>query len=84
MVMQTGLGWLLGPTLGNTFWKMAHRAKMPQFQVKEREFFEHIKARRGDPKRSSVQNPIRGALFSFARKETLTEFIDYYGESIGM
>ncbi|SPO26809.1 related to PAM17 - constituent of the TIM23 complex [Ustilago trichophora] len=63
----TGLGWLTGPTVGNSIWGLLHRKNAKQIAEKDHEFYEHIKRNRVDPTRQSVQNPVP----------------DYYGEKIG-
>lgn len=63
----TGLGWLVGPSIGNFFWGMFHRRKAAQIAQRDREFFQHIKRMRADPSRQVVHNPVP----------------DYYGEKIG-
>ncbi|SPO26533.1 related to PAM17 - constituent of the TIM23 complex [Ustilago trichophora] len=63
----TGLGWLTGPTVGNSIWGLLHRKNAKQIAQKDHDFYEHIKRNRVDPTRQSVQNPVP----------------DYYGEKIG-
>lgn len=63
----TGLGWLTGPTVGNSIWGLLHRKNAKQIAEKDHDFYEHIKRNRVDPTRQSVQNPVP----------------DYYGEKIG-
>lgn len=63
----TGLGWLIGPTVGNSIWGLLHRSDAKQIAQKDHDFYEHIKRNRVDPTRQSVQNPVP----------------DYYGEKIG-
>ncbi|KAK4058624.1 TIM23 complex component [Microbotryomycetes sp. JL221] len=52
------LGWLAGPSLGNQMWRLTHRRVLQSMEVKEREFFEHVKRMRVDPSRQSVSNPV--------------------------
>ena len=54
----TGIGWLVGPTLGSSLWTATHRAQMPEIQRKDADFYEHVKRNRVDPSRQSVQNPV--------------------------
>ncbi|KAF1815963.1 mitochondrial import protein Pam17 [Eremomyces bilateralis CBS 781.70] len=61
------VGWLLGPLLGNALFNIMYRKYLPDFALKEREFFNRIKKYRVDPISSSVSNPVP----------------DYYGEKIG-
>ncbi|KAL6886309.1 mitochondrial import protein Pam17 domain-containing protein [Trichoderma longibrachiatum] len=61
-----GLGWLIGPTIGNqVFYLVNHRFKSQMLQ-KEAEFFARIKRHRADPTNSSAGNPVP----------------DFYGEKI--
>ncbi|OTA05595.1 hypothetical protein A9Z42_0062870 [Trichoderma parareesei] len=61
-----GLGWLIGPTIGNqVFYLVNHRFKTQMLQ-KEAEFFARIKRHRADPTNSSAGNPVP----------------DFYGEKI--
>ncbi|GAB7345284.1 hypothetical protein MBLNU457_3646t2 [Dothideomycetes sp. NU457] len=62
-----GVGWLLGPFVGNTafgIWKSSLRGEIAR---REKDFYGHIKRYRADPTSSSVNNPVP----------------DYYGEKIG-
>jgi mitochondrial import inner membrane translocase subunit TIM23 len=61
------LGWLIGPIFGNGLWRLLHRARLLEFTVKERTFFERIKKHRVNPEGASTNNPVP----------------DYYGEKIG-
>lgn len=63
----TLLGWLFGPIFGNAVWRLFHRARLPEFTIKERAFFERIKKHRVNPTGASTNNPVP----------------DYYGEKIG-
>ncbi|KAG5975223.1 hypothetical protein E4U58_001627 [Claviceps cyperi] len=61
-----GLGWLVGPSIGNqTFYLMNRRLKTQMMQ-KESEFFARVKKNRANPTNSSASNPVP----------------DYYGEKI--
>lgn len=61
-----GMGWLVGPSIGNqVFYLMNHRFKAQMMQ-KESEFFTRVKKNRVDPTNSSAGNPVP----------------DYYGEKI--
>ncbi|KAM0792593.1 hypothetical protein ACM66B_005254 [Microbotryomycetes sp. NB124-2] len=51
-------GWLVGPSLGNQMWRLTHRKVLKSMEVKERDFFEHVKRMRVDPSRQSVSNPV--------------------------
>jgi len=61
------LGWLIGPIFGNAIWRLLHRARLPEFTIKERAFFERIKKHRVNPEGASTNNPVP----------------DYYGEKVG-
>lgn len=63
----TLLGWLIGPIFGNAMWRVFHRARLAEFTIKERAFFERIKKHRVNPTGASTNNPVP----------------DYYGEKIG-
>jgi import inner membrane translocase subunit TIM23 len=62
----TFLGWLIGPVFGNAVWRLFHRAKLPEFTIKERAFFERIKKHRVNPAGASTNNPVP----------------DFYGEKV--
>lgn len=62
-----GVGWLLGPFLGNAVFGMAHRRVGAQIAEKEKDFYRRIKKHRVDPSGGSSANPVP----------------DYYGEKIG-
>ncbi|PIL24523.1 hypothetical protein GSI_14279 [Ganoderma sinense ZZ0214-1] len=62
-----GMGYLIGPVLGSSFWRMTHRRAMRLIEKRDKEFHEHIVRNRVDPTRQSATNPVP----------------DYYGEKIG-
>ena len=64
---STIVGWLIGPAFGNTIWKLSHRARLQEFNIKERGFFERIKKHRVNPSGASTNNPVP----------------DFYGEKVG-
>ncbi|EHK18094.1 uncharacterized protein TRIVIDRAFT_67306 [Trichoderma virens Gv29-8] len=61
-----GLGWLIGPTLGNQVFYIINRRFKTQMMQKEGEFFARVKRHRADPTNSSAGNPVP----------------DFYGEKI--
>ncbi|KAF8322864.1 mitochondrial import protein Pam17 [Cantharellus anzutake] len=62
-----GAGYLVGPFIGSTLWRLTHRKKLSQIDSKEREFYQHIVRNRVDPSSQSATNPVP----------------DYYGENVG-
>ncbi|KAJ3507346.1 hypothetical protein NM208_g15970 [Fusarium decemcellulare] len=62
----SGLGWLIGPSIGNQVFYALNRKWKKQITQKEAEFFERIKKHRVDPTNSSASNPVP----------------DFYGEKI--
>ncbi|KAJ4187608.1 TIM23 complex component [Fusarium falciforme] len=62
----SGLGWLIGPSIGNQVFYALNRKWKKQMTQKEAEFFERIKKHRVDPTNSSAANPVP----------------DFYGEKI--
>ncbi|EXJ65260.1 hypothetical protein A1O7_01601 [Cladophialophora yegresii CBS 114405] len=64
---STIIGWLIGPAFGNTVWRLSHRTRLQEFNIKERGFFERIKKHRVNPSGASTNNPVP----------------DYYGEKVG-
>jgi len=62
-----GLGYLIGPSIGSSFWRLTHRRTMSLIEVKDREFHKRIVKNRVDPTAQSATNPVP----------------DYYGERIG-
>ncbi|KAL7935433.1 mitochondrial import protein Pam17 domain-containing protein [Trichoderma chlorosporum] len=61
-----GMGWLIGPTLGNQVFYIINRRFKTQMMQKEGEFFARVKRHRADPTNSSAGNPVP----------------DFYGEKI--
>lgn len=53
----SGLGWLIGPSIGNQVFYALNRKWKRQMTQKEAEFFERIKKHRVDPTNSSAANP---------------------------
>lgn len=62
-----GFGWLLGPIIGGSIWKLVHRKKAALIGQREKEFYLHVKRNRVDPSRQSFNNPVP----------------DHYAEKIG-
>jgi len=62
-----GAGYLIGPFIGSSLWRLTHRKKVSQIDARERELYQHIVRNRADPSRQSATNPVP----------------DYYGENIG-
>lgn len=62
-----GIGWLSGPFVGTTIWRLTHQRLIGAMETKDREFFAHISKNRVDPSRQSVTNPVP----------------DYYAERVG-
>lgn len=52
-----GMGWLIGPTLGNQVFYIINRRFKTQMMQKEGEFFARVKRHRADPTNSSAGNP---------------------------
>ncbi|ROV96536.1 hypothetical protein VMCG_07809 [Cytospora schulzeri] len=61
-----GLGWVVGPSLGNAVFYLIKRQYKAAMTVKESQFFARIKKNRVDPSNSSTGNPVP----------------DFYGEKI--
>lgn len=59
-------GWLAGPVLGSSVWRIMLRNRLPEMTARENEFFGHIRRHRVDPSFQSFSNPVP----------------DYYGEKI--
>jgi mitochondrial import inner membrane translocase subunit TIM23 len=68
LVICGGLGYLVGPSLGDIVFKNMIRKQAPSFIRKDAEFLRHIRKNRPDP---SNQN------------HTANPVTDYYGEKIG-
>ncbi|KAJ1308614.1 hypothetical protein OPQ81_004312 [Rhizoctonia solani] len=62
-----GLGYLLGPVVGNSLWRMTHRQILPRIEARDAQFYQHIVKNRVDPSRQTATNPVP----------------DFYGEKIG-
>ncbi|KAH7150379.1 mitochondrial import protein Pam17-domain-containing protein [Dactylonectria estremocensis] len=62
----SGLGWLIGPSIGSQVFYLRHRKWKQQMTQKEAEFFARIKKHRVNPTNSSASNPVP----------------DFYGEKI--
>ncbi|KYK59029.1 hypothetical protein DCS_00156 [Drechmeria coniospora] len=61
-----GMGWLVGPSIGNQVFYIMNRRLKSQMMAKESEFFARVKKHRVDPTNSSAGNPVP----------------DFYGEKI--
>ncbi|KAI0823525.1 Pam17-domain-containing protein [Trametes gibbosa] len=62
-----GLGYLVGPIIGSSIWRLTHRRLMRLIEQRDKEFHQHIVKNRVDPTAQSATNPVP----------------DYYGEKIG-
>ncbi|KAI0351519.1 Pam17-domain-containing protein [Trametes cingulata] len=62
-----GLGYLIGPVIGSSIWRLTHRRLMRLIEQRDKEFHQHIVKNRVDPTAQSATNPVP----------------DYYGEKIG-
>ncbi|KAI0313125.1 mitochondrial import protein Pam17 [Amylostereum chailletii] len=62
-----GVGYLTGPIIGSTFWRLTHRRTMALIEARDREFHKRIVRNRVDPTSQSATNPVP----------------DFYGEKIG-
>ncbi|PIA13477.1 presequence translocase-associated motor [Coemansia reversa NRRL 1564] len=60
------LGFVIGPSVGRAWYRIASREMAIELDRKEIEFFKHVKANRSDPTFSSASNPLP----------------DFYGEKI--
>ncbi|KAG0173490.1 TIM23 complex component [Apophysomyces sp. BC1034] len=60
------VGFLLAPVVGNVFFKLFNRKIQSAMDVRDRDFYDHIKRNRADARLNSIRNPIP----------------DYYGEKI--
>ncbi|KAI0748639.1 mitochondrial import protein Pam17-domain-containing protein [Daedaleopsis nitida] len=62
-----GLGYLIGPVVGSSIWRLTHRRLMRLIEIRDKQFHQHIVKNRVDPTAQSATNPVP----------------DYYGEKIG-
>ncbi|KAJ2820393.1 TIM23 complex component, partial [Coemansia erecta] len=60
------LGFVIGPSVGRKWYRIASKDTAMMMDKKEAEFFKHVKANRSDPSLSSASNPLP----------------DFYGEKI--
>lgn len=67
MIASGGLGYLFGPLLGSSIFKLKNKGHLDNYNTKSRVFLSHIKANRVDASSQSFSNPVP----------------DYYGERIG-
>ncbi|KAF9792800.1 mitochondrial import protein Pam17 [Thelephora terrestris] len=63
----TGLGYLCGPIVGSSLWRISHRKTMHLIEEKDKEFHRRIVRNRVNPSAQSYNNPVP----------------DFYGEKIG-
>ena len=53
-----GAGYLVGPIIGSTLWRVTHRRTMALIEARDREFHQHIVKNRVDPTAQSATNPV--------------------------
>ena len=53
-----GTGYLVGPILGSSLWRVTHRRTMALIEERDREFHRHIVRNRVDPTAQSATNPV--------------------------
>lgn len=83
IVACVALGWLSGPMLGNALWKLRYRKILGKVEQMDNVFLHHIKKKRVDPSRQSVNNPVSRAFAGANRslrsaKRNLTHHNTYY------
>ncbi|KAI9016238.1 mitochondrial import protein Pam17-domain-containing protein [Phycomyces nitens] len=67
LTLSTGFfGLLLGPLFGDALFKLTNRKMIPEMEIRDKAFYEHIKNNRADARLNSIRNPVP----------------DYYGEKI--
>lgn len=54
----SGLGYLVGPAIGSSLWRLTHRRLLTQIEARDREFHRHIVKNRVDPTAQSATNPV--------------------------
>lgn len=78
-----GMGWLIGPTLGNQVFYIVNRRFKTQMMQKEGEFFARVKKHRADPTNSSAGNPgMYPFHMHFPSRANIVVVPDFYGEKI--
>ena len=79
-----GLGYLIGPVLGSSFWRMTHRRAMRLIERRDKEFHEHIVKNRVDPTRQIATNPVPDYYGECAPSRSIRTFsLQLEGEKIG-
>lgn len=53
-----GLGYLIGPLIGSSLWRLTHRRTLSLIEARDRDFHHHIVRNRVDPTRQSATNPV--------------------------
>ena len=53
-----GAGYLVGPIIGSTLWRVTHRRTMALIEARDREFHQHVVKNRVDPTAQSATNPV--------------------------
>jgi hypothetical protein len=69
-----GGGYLVGPIIGSTLWRVTHRRTMVLIEARDREFHQHIVKNRVDPRAQSATNPVP----DFYGEQALAWFYDMY------
>lgn len=62
-----GFGYLVGPVIGSSIWRLTHRRLMRLIEKRDKEFHQHIVKNRVDPTAQSATNPVPdyyGALYT--------------------
>jgi len=58
LFLYLGTGYLIGPIIGSTLWRVTHRRTMALIEARDREFHQHIVRNRVDPRAQSATNPV--------------------------
>lgn len=53
-----GLGYLVGPAIGSSLWRLTHRRMLTMIEARDREFHRHIVKNRVDPVAQTATNPV--------------------------
>ena len=58
MTYTKGAGYLVGPAIGSSLWRLTHRKTMNLIEAKDREFYRRIVKNRANPIAQSATNPV--------------------------
>lgn len=87
LIIRSGLGAVIGPSIGSMFWRIAYRRQLLQIDARDREFFQRIAKNRVDAALQSPTNPVPDYYGTYSSQHRVHSILirssNYSGEKVG-